>query len=69
MTEHRPTAVLVVTTLPGGDAIRARVLSTLDVEDGVETGVVVGSLAELQDVVVAWWTRSWGPAGSADAGG
>jgi hypothetical protein len=67
MAEHRPTAVLVVTTLPGGNSVRARVLSTADIQDGVESGVVVASLAELQDVVSAWWTQSWGPVAAVDA--
>src|SRR3954471_11159655 len=59
MSDLRPTAVLVVTTLPGGAAVRVRVLSTSDVEDGAETTVVVQSLTELQGVVAAWWTQSW----------
>jgi hypothetical protein len=59
MSDLRPTAVLVVTTLPGGAAVRARVLSTSDVENGAETAVVVQSLTELQGVVAAWWTQSW----------
>ncbi len=69
MAPRRPTAVLVVTTLPGGDSARARVLATYDIEDGTETGVVVRSLAELQDVVAVWWTQSWGAATSTGARG
>jgi hypothetical protein len=60
MTGLRPTAVLVVTTLSGGAEVRARVLSTPDVANGAETAVVVQSLTELQAVVAAWWTQSWG---------
>jgi hypothetical protein len=64
MAEPRPTAVLVVTTLPGGDAVRARVLATPDIEDGAETAIVVGSLVELQHTVAVWWGQSWGAAAS-----
>ncbi len=60
MSDLRPTAVLVVTTLPRGAAVRARVLSTPDVAKGAETAVVVQSLTELQGVVAAWWTQSCG---------
>jgi hypothetical protein len=59
MQKPRPRAVLVVTTLPEGGMVRARVLSTPDVEGGDEHTVVVESLADLHRVLDDWWTAYW----------
>jgi hypothetical protein len=59
MEDSRSRAVLVVTTLPEGGAVRARVLSTLSVDGGVEKTVIVESLADLHRVLDTWWARYW----------
>jgi len=59
MEDSRSRAVLVVTTLPEGGTVRARVLSTPNVDGSEENAVVVESLADLHRVVDAWWVRYW----------
>lgn len=51
-------AVLVITTVPDR-ATTARVVSTQDVSGGVDTTVVVTTLAELWYEVEAWWSVYW----------
>ena len=55
-------AVLVITTVPDR-AMTARVVSTQDVSSGLDTTVVVTTLAELVSEVEAWWSVYWRPEG------
>lgn len=63
-----PIAVLVITTMPDRPTT-ARVVATQNARSGIDTTVVISSLAELVHEVEGWWFDYWRPEDDAIAFG